>query len=160
MSLLFFLLVTKLLSSALEDLVEVVFGPSDIGIQASKLPDAVDLFVLEFSQSFLQFKRMKCLAREVQMQGQWTRTSGGFSYPVRVTAVCMAFDRNGRPRFICVLLMRHPQLVIANDLIVRNLFPLAGALEVLRHERLVTEDLRIRCHCHEVVGRHSFPDLI
>ena len=72
----------------------------------------------------------------------------------------MALDRDGRPRLICVFLMWHSQLVVANDLIVGDLLPFRSSLEVLRHKSLITEDFRVRRHCDEVVGRHGLPELV
>jgi hypothetical protein len=77
-----------------------------------------------------------------------------------IRAMCMALERNSRPRLVCVLLMGHAQLVVADDLVVRDLLPLAGALEMLRHESRVPEDLGVRDHCHEFFGRHGFPYLV
>jgi len=53
--------------------------------------------------------------------------------PVRVRAVSMALELDSRPRLVCVYLVRHTQLVVADNFVVRNLLPLAGTLEVLRH---------------------------
>jgi hypothetical protein len=74
-----------------------------------------------------------------------------------IRAMCMALDGNSRPRLVCVPLVGHAQLVVADDLVVRDLLPLAGALEMLRHKCPVPEDLGARDHCHEFFGRHSFP---
>ena len=72
----------------------------------------------------------------------------------------MALERNSRPRLIRVPLVGHAQLVVADNLIVRDFLPLAGALEMLRHKCPVPEDLGARDHCHEFFGRHSFPYLV
>jgi hypothetical protein len=69
-------------------------------------------------------------------------------------------DRNGRPSLVCVFLMRHPQLVVADNLSVGDLLPFGGALEVLCHQGFVAEDLGVSDHCDEVVGRHGLPELV
>jgi hypothetical protein len=80
--------------------------------------------------------------------------------PVLVGTVRMALERDSGPRLVCVFLMRHPQLVVANNLIVRHLLPFAGALEVLRHQSLVPQHLGVRNHGDEVVCRHGLPELV
>jgi hypothetical protein len=72
----------------------------------------------------------------------------------------MALERNSRPRLIRVPLVGHAQLVVADNLVVRDLLPLAGALEMLRHKCRVPEDLGVRDHCHEFFSRHAFPQLV
>jgi hypothetical protein len=72
----------------------------------------------------------------------------------------MALERNSRPRLIRVPLVGHAQLVVADNLVVRDLLPLAGALEMLRHKCRVPEDLGVRDHCHEFFSRHGFPQLV
>ena len=74
-----------------------------------------------------------------------------------IRAMCMALERNSRPRLVCVLLMGHTQLVVADNLVVRNLLPLAGTLEVLGHEGLIPKDVTVGYHGDEFVSRHGFP---
>jgi hypothetical protein len=79
---------------------------------------------------------------------------------VHVGAVSVAFQRHSRPCLVGVFLMWHTQLVVADNLVVRDLLPLAGALEVLRHQPLVPQHLGVRDHGDKVVRRHGFPDLV
>jgi hypothetical protein len=79
---------------------------------------------------------------------------------VLVGTVRMALERDSRPRLVRVLLMRHPQLVVADNLIVRHLLPFAGALEVLGHQSLVPQHLGVRHHSDELFCRHGFPELV
>jgi hypothetical protein len=72
----------------------------------------------------------------------------------------MALECNSRPRLVGVPLVGYTQLVVADNLVVRDLLPLAGALEMLRHKCRVSQDLGVRDHCHEFFGRHGFPQLV
>ena len=78
----------------------------------------------------------------------------------RIRAMCMALEGNSRPLLVRVPLVGHAQLVVADNLVVRDLLPLAGALEMLRHKFRVPEDVGVRDHCHEFVGWHGFPYLV
>lgn len=56
--------------------------------------------------------------------------------------------------------MRYTKLVPANNLGVRDLLPSSATNEVLGLEERVTENVRVRCHLDELVGRHGLPDLV
>lgn len=77
--------------------------------------------------------------------------------PMLVCAVSMALENDLRSCLILVSLVRHTQLMPADDLVVRDLFELGGAAEVLGHEGFVAEDEGGGDHAEELVGWHGFP---
>ena len=83
-----------------------------------------------------------------------------FLVPVGVGAVRMTLDKDLAHRRIRVFLVRHTQLVVADDLVVANLLPLGATDKVLRLQRRVAEDVGVRSHLDELIGRHSLPDLV
>jgi hypothetical protein len=80
--------------------------------------------------------------------------------PVDVVAVRVALNGDVLASLVTVLLVGDAQLVIAGDLVVRDLLPLGAADEVLGHEGGVAEDFGVRGHLDELVGRHGFPELV
>jgi hypothetical protein len=80
--------------------------------------------------------------------------------PMDVVAVRVALDGDVRAGLVAVLLVRHTELVVANDLVIRDLLPLGAADEVLGHEGGVAEDLGVRGHLDELVCGHGLPDLV
>lgn len=116
---------THLVSALSKDLVEVVLGPPDVGVEAGELPHAVDLLV-----------------------------------PVGVVAVSVALDGDVLAGLVAVLLVGNTELVVADDLVVRDLFPLGAADEVLGHKSGVAEDFGVGGHLDELVGGHGFPELV
>jgi hypothetical protein len=80
--------------------------------------------------------------------------------PVGVVAVGVTLDGDVRAGLVAVLLMRHTELVVADDLVVRDLLPLRAADEVLGHEGGVAEDLGVRGHLDELVCGHGLPDFV
>ena len=114
------------IAAAREDLVEVVLGPPDVGVEAGKLPHAVNLAVV-----------------------------------VSVVAVGVALDLDSREACVGVDLVRHAQLVVADDFGIRHLLPLAGTSdEVLCAQEGVAEYRRIRDHANELLGGHRLPELV
>lgn len=77
-----------------------------------------------------------------------------------IRAMCMALDSNSRPRLVCVPLMGHAQLVVADDLVVRDLLPLGAADEVLRPEERVAQHGVVGDHGKEVRRWHRLPDFV
>jgi hypothetical protein len=80
--------------------------------------------------------------------------------PVGVVAVSVALDGDVCAGLVAVLLVGHAELVVADDLVVRDLLPLGAADEVLGHEGGVAEDLGVRGHLDELVCGHGLPDLV
>jgi hypothetical protein len=74
--------------------------------------------------------------------------------------VSVALDKDLRSCGIRVFLVGHTQLVIADDLVVRDLLELGSTAEVLGHEPWVTEDFGVGDHRDEVICRHGLPDLV
>jgi hypothetical protein len=108
----------------LEDLVEVVLEPPDIGVEARKLPLAVDLLV-----------------------------------PVHVKAVGVALDCHLCPCLVSVSLVRHPQLVVPDHLVLCRLLPSCAANEVLRLEEGVAQHRGVGGHGDKFIGGHGLPNL-
>ena len=63
--------------------------------------------------------------------------------PVLVGAVCVALDCNLLAAGVCVSLMRHTELVPANDFLVRHLLPLGPTDEVLRLQQRISQHIRV-----------------
>lgn len=80
--------------------------------------------------------------------------------PVHVVAVRVALDGDRLAARVRVLLVRHAQLVVPDDLRVRYLLPARAADEVLRLEQRVAEDRLVADHGDELLGRHGLPDLV
>ena len=80
--------------------------------------------------------------------------------PVRVGAVGMALDRDLLSAGVGVLLVWYAQLVIADNLVIRDLLPSGPADEVLCHEEFVAQHGLVGDHLEEVFGRHGLPDLV
>lgn len=80
--------------------------------------------------------------------------------PMHVRRVGVALDGDLRARGVRVALVRHAQLVRADDLGVRDLLPLGAADEVLRLEQRVAEDGGRGDHGDVLFGRHRLPELV
>lgn len=73
-----------------------------------------------------------------------------FLIPHSARAMSMTLDSNSREGLVRVFLVWHPNLMRANHLIVRHLLPLAEADEMLSLDQGVAQEMRTRCHGHEV----------
>lgn len=80
--------------------------------------------------------------------------------PVGVGAVSMSLDGDLGAGCIGVPLVRHAKLVVANDLVIRDLLPLGAADEVLGLEERITEHVWVGNHGNEFLSRHRLPDLV
>lgn len=80
--------------------------------------------------------------------------------PVGVGAVSVSLNSDLLAGCVSVLLVRHAKLVVANDLVIRDLLPLSAADEVLGLEERVAEHVRVGNHGYEFLGRHRLPDLV
>lgn len=80
--------------------------------------------------------------------------------PVGVGAVGVALDGDLGARPVRVALVRHPQLVVADDLGVRDPLVRRAPDEVLRHQERVAEHRVARDHRDELLGRHGLPQLV
>lgn len=79
---------------------------------------------------------------------------------MHVVAVRVTLEDDRGLGLVTVPLMRYPQLVVADDLGVRYLFPLGGAAEVLGAQGLVAQYLRVGRHGDEISCRHGLPQLV
>lgn len=77
-----------------------------------------------------------------------------------VGGVGVALHEDLRSRGVGIFLVGHTQLVVADDLVVRDLLELGGAAEVLGHQSGVAEDLGVGDHLDEVICWHGFPELV
>lgn len=71
----------------------------------------------------------------------------------------MSFERNLLQILIRILLVRHTHLLMANDLFITLLIPLAGTDEVLRLEGRVAEEVLAGDHVDELLAWEGFPHL-
>jgi len=79
---------------------------------------------------------------------------------VGVGAVSVSLNGDLLAGFVGVLLVRHAKLVVANDLVIRDLLPLSAADEVLGLEERVAEHVRVGNHGYEFLSGHRLPDLV
>jgi hypothetical protein len=80
--------------------------------------------------------------------------------PVGVGAVGVSLDGDRSHGLISVLLVRHSQLVVADDFVVGDLLELGAAAEVLGLELLVAQDFGVGGHGDVFVRRHLGPELV
>ena len=72
----------------------------------------------------------------------------------------MSLNGNLGAGFIGVPLVRHAKLVVANDLVIRDLLPFGATDEVLGLEERVAEHRFVGNHGDEFLSRHRLPNLV